>query len=117
MTAEVLNRDIEKARLSAWQWKTQFSADETEEVILSAKRLRPQHPSLKLGNDEIIKVREHKHLGVVLDSKLNCRSHIKEAILKARRGIGIIRHISRYVSREVLKSSLQALCKASSRLW
>jgi hypothetical protein len=58
--------------------------------------------SLKLGNDEIVKMHEHKHLGVILDSKLNFQSHTKEAILKARRGIGIIRHISRYVSREVL---------------
>ena len=45
---------------------------------------------------------EHKHLGIILDSKLNFQSHIKEAILKAWQGIGIIRHISSYVSREVL---------------
>ena len=45
---------------------------------------------------------EHKHLGMVLDSKLDFQSHIKEAILKARRGIGLMRHISNYVSRDVL---------------
>ena len=58
--------------------------------------------SLFLGSDEIVIVPEHKHLGVFLDSKLNFKSHIKQAVVKARRGIGIIRHISRYVSREVL---------------
>ena len=63
---------------------------------------RPPNPSLKLGSDEIAIVLEHKHLGVIIDSKLNFKSHIKEAIVKAWRGIGIIRHISRYVSREVL---------------
>ena len=52
-------------------------------------------------------VPEHKYLGVILqaksfNSKLNFKSHIKEAVVKARRSIGIIRHISRYVSREVL---------------
>ena len=102
VTAEVLNRDLEKVRLWAWQWKMQFNAEKTEEVIFSIKRLRPQHPSSNLRNDEIAIVPEHKHLGVILDSKLNFKSHIKEAVVKARRGIGIIRHISRYVSREVL---------------
>ena len=102
VTAEVLNRDLGKVRLWAWQWKMQFNAEKTEEVIFSTKRLRPQHPSLKLGNDEIAIVPEHKHLGVILDSKLNFKSHIKEAVVKARRGIGIIRHISIFVSREVL---------------
>ena len=45
---------------------------------------------------------EHKHIGMVLDSKLSFQSHVREAILKARRGVGIIRYISKYVSRNVL---------------
>ena len=39
---------------------------------------------------------------MVLDSKLNFKSHIREAILKARRGIGLLKYLSKYVSREVL---------------
>ena len=45
---------------------------------------------------------EHRHLGMILDSKLTFLSHIKEAIVKARRGIGIIRFLSKYVARDVL---------------
>ena len=45
---------------------------------------------------------DHKHLGMILDSKLTFLSHIKEAIVKARRGIGIIRFLSKYVTRDVL---------------
>ena len=45
---------------------------------------------------------EHKHLGMILDSKLSFKSHVSEAISKARRGIGLIRHLSQYVSRDVL---------------
>ena len=37
-----------------------------------------------------------------LDSELNFQSHIKEAIGKARRGIGMTRYLSRYVSGDVL---------------
>ena len=55
-----------------------------------------------LGNVEIDRKSEHKHLGMILDGKFNCQSHIHEAIIKARRGIGIIKYLSRYVSRDVL---------------
>ena len=44
-TAEELNRDLEKVRLWAWQWKMQFNVDKTEEVIFSCKRLKPAIPS------------------------------------------------------------------------
>ena len=45
---------------------------------------------------------EHKHLGMILDSKLTFLSHIEEAIVKARRGIGIIRFLFKYITRDVL---------------
>ena len=45
---------------------------------------------------------QHRHLGMILDSKLTFLSHIKEAIVKARRGIGIIRFLSKYVAHDVL---------------
>ena len=39
---------------------------------------------------------------MILDSKLNFHSHMREAIIKARRGIRITRFLSKYVSRDVL---------------
>ena len=37
-----------------------------------------------------------------LDSTFNFESHIREAIIKARRDIGLIKYLSNYVSRHVL---------------
>ena len=79
-----------------------FNADKTEEVIFSSKRLKPAYPPLFLGGNEVTVKAEHKHLGMILDSKLDFQSHTKEAITKARRGIGMIRYLSKYVSRDVL---------------
>ena len=101
-STEELNRDLELLRLWSWQWKMYFNADKTEEVIFSTKRDKPLHDPLTLGTDDIDRKMEHKHIGIVLDSKLSFQSHIREAILKARRGTGIIRYISKYVSRNVL---------------
>ena len=50
----------------------------------------------------MVKRDEHAHLGMTLDFKLNFNCHVREAIIKARRGIGIIRYLSEYVSRDVL---------------
>ena len=71
-------------------------------MIFSTKRIKPDHPPLNLGDDVISQTLEHKHLGMVLDSKLDFKSHLREAIVKARRGIGMMKHLSRYVSRDVL---------------
>ena len=101
-TAQALNSDLEKLRIWAWQWEMKFNADKTEEVVFSCKRNKPVHQTLKFGSSDISAKIEHKHLGMILDSKLDFQSHVREAIVKARRGIGMIRYLSRYVSREVL---------------
>ena len=58
----------------------QFNADKTEEVIFSCKRNRPIQPGLKLGDEVIGSKLEHKLFGVLLDPKLNFKSHIREAM-------------------------------------
>ena len=45
---------------------------------------------------------EQKHLGMILDSALNFHSHVKEKTVSAHKGIGVIRYLSKYVSRDVL---------------
>ena len=39
---------------------------------------------------------------MILDSKLDFESHVRGAIVEARRGIGMMTYLSRYVPREVL---------------
>ena len=58
----------------------QFNADKTEELLFSVKRQRPLHPPLRFENKEITSKTEHKHLGMILDSKLSFKSHVNEAI-------------------------------------
>ena len=58
--------------------------------------------ALKLGLDEVARKEKHKHLGLILDSKLNFKSHIRQAILNARREIGMIKYQSKCVSWDVL---------------
>ena len=63
----------------------------------SVKRSSPYHLPLFLDSVEVKKVNKHKHLGLVLDSKLNFTDHINEKILKARKGLGVIKQLSAYL--------------------
>ena len=76
--------------------------DKTEEAVFSCKRNTSVHPTLQFGSSDIIAKIKHKHLGMVLDSKLDFQNHVREAIVKARRGISTIRYLSRYITRKVL---------------
>ena len=93
-SSEELNTNLERLRLLSWQWKMHFNAE--TEVTFSTKRNIPLHDPLKLGNVEIDRKTKHTHNGMVLDSKLSFQSHIRETIYRTRRGIGIIRHLSKY---------------------
>ena len=48
------------------------------------------------------KVSEHKHLGIILDSKLSFSAHIKSAISKTRKGIGLLKYLSKYLPKHTL---------------
>ena len=75
----------------------QFNANKTEEVVFSCKKVKPYHLQALLGNDILTRESHHKHLGMQLDSEVNFHSHIKEFIGKARRGVGMIRHLSMFL--------------------
>ena len=47
-------------------------------------------------------VDQHKHLGVILDPKLSFSAHIQAAISKSRKAIGMLRFLSKYLSRNTL---------------
>ena len=105
ISAEVLNRDLRVAQDWAYQRKMSFNPDPTkqaEQVIFSTKVFKAEHPVIYFCGSEVETVPHHKHIGLTLDETLNFVEHIKEAIIKARRGIGIIRFLSKYVHRDVL---------------
>ena len=49
-----------------------------------------------MTDDALVTLDEQKHLGLILDSGLSFEKHLNENIIKAKRNIGIIKHISNY---------------------
>ena len=104
-SARELNHDLEVINNWANQWKMSFNPDPTkpaEEILFSHKRNPVVHPPLYFNGVEVKRVSEHKHLGLVLDPLLNFAAHFKEKIAKARKGIGLIKHLRSYLPTNVL---------------
>ena len=104
-SANQLNRDLKIISEWAYQWKMQFNPDinkQAVQVIFSQKKNKSIHPSLFFNGAPDVMKDEQKHLGMILGSALNFHSHVKEKIVNARRAVGVIRYLSKYVSRDVL---------------
>jgi len=71
-----------------------------QEVIFSSNRITASHPQLAF-NDHQINV-EKSHLGFTLYEKLTFSEHVREAMVKAKHGIGIIHFLETYASRDTL---------------
>ena len=99
-TADDLNHDLDLINQWAFQWKMCFNPDPTKQavqVIFSYKLKQQVYPKIYFNNNEVTEVREHKHLGLILDSERSFTSHINEKIIIAPKGIGIIKYLSSYL--------------------
>ena len=82
-----------------------FNPDPTKQavqVVFTRKSKQTDHPKIYFNDIEVKTVNGHKHLGLILDSKLSFISHINEKISKAHKGLGIIKSLSRFLSGKTL---------------
>ena len=108
MSFLILISDIDFDTVQDWvyQWKMSFNPDPTkqaEQVIFSTKLSKVEHSAIYFYGSEVETVPHRKHIGLILDETLNFAEHIKEAIIKARRGIGIIGFLSKYIVTSLIK--------------
>ena len=55
-----------------------------QEVLFSRKKKTQIHPTISFKNIQVERASHHKHLGILLDEKLNFKQHINTAILKTK---------------------------------
>ena len=103
--ASDMNHDQELIRRWAHDWKMSFNPDpqkQAVELTFSTKRIEMNRPEIRFNSIPVMKVDEHKHLGIILDSKLSFSAHIKAAISKTRKGVGLLKYLSKYLPRHTL---------------
>ena len=99
-----LSQDLLNIEQWAYQWKMAFNPDPAKAAneVLFCNRNGTNMPKLSFVGNVIQPVESHKHLGLILDSKLTFNQHIKEKINKANYGILMIRKLHRYLPRNAL---------------
>ena len=105
LSAVKLNHDLNLIGQWAHQWKMSFNPDPNKqaiELLFSRKINSPNHPSLYFNNQEVCRATDHKHLGLILETKLTFTKHITQNISIARKGIGIIKYMSSYAPKRTL---------------
>ena len=88
-----LNSDLLIIKNWVYQWKMQFNPDpkkQANEVIFSRKSNKCTYPPVIFNNNITATCPHQKHLGVVLDSKLDFSIQIEKKI-KCNKIIGLIR--------------------------
>ena len=78
-----LNHDLDLIKQWTLQWRMSFIPDpqkQAVEMLFPRKHIAIDHPEIRFNNIPVMKVSEHKHLGVILDSKLSFSAHINAAI-------------------------------------
>ena len=113
-SANDLNHDLELIRRWAHQWKMQFNPDPTKqanEIILSRKRAKPNHPPLSFNGNPVANTDEQKHLGLTLSPNLYFQKHINGKIIKAKKMIGLIKHLSMYLPVKALNQMYKSFVR------
>ena len=74
ISANHLNNDLSKIKNWAFQWKMSFNPDpskQAQEVIFSHKIQKTCHPFIYFNDKSVKQIPSQKHLGLILDNKLN----------------------------------------------
>ena len=103
--ASDMNHDLDLISQWAHTWRMSFNPDpqkQAVELTFSRKKFEIDHPVILFNDIPEKKVTEHKHLGIILDSKLSFSAHINSAISKARKGIGLLKYLLKYLPRHTL---------------
>ena len=109
-----LNNDLKIISNWAFQWKMLFNPDPNKqavEILFSKKHENDNYPRLNFNGNNVQTAISQKHLGLVLDFKLDFNEHISNKINKCNKIIGIMKKLSLFL----LWKTLLKICKSFVR--
>ena len=99
-----LTSDLKALEQWSTKWKMLFNpeASKPAEKVIFSNRPSTLYADIKYADNIVKSVDNHKHLGMILDSRLDFSSHINEKISKANQGVGVIKRLYHYLPRNAL---------------
>ena len=95
-SANILNNDLKLISKWAYDWKMFFNPDPSkpaQEVLFTRKKQIQNHPTISLNNIQVERTSHQKHLGIILDEKLNFKQHLDSIIPKVNKVIFVIKKL------------------------
>jgi hypothetical protein len=117
--ANVLNVDLHNIQNWASQWLIKFSAPKTKLMTCSYKK--NTFPNINFGNETLADVASHKHLGLILSSKLSWSEHISSIIKSVSSMSDVLRRLKYNLDRKSIEaiyfSFIRPKLEYASHIW
>ena len=95
-STNIINNELLQISKWVYNWKMLFNPDPNkpaQEVLFSRKNKVQVHPTIYVNNIQVERTSYQKHLGFLLDKKLNLKQHIDSVMPKVRKGISVIKNL------------------------
>ena len=112
LSASDLYHDLEVINQWAYQWKMAFNPDpikQATEILFSYKKKERNPPELTFNGAPVARMKQHKHLGLIPEPNLSFVKHLYKKMVKAKKNIGIIKHLNRFLLFKTLNQIYKAL--------
>ena len=97
-----VNEELEKVRVWMTHNKLSLNVDKTN-FILFQNRKEPINISIEYNSKQLIRKVETKYLGIIIDEKLNFKSHIAYCLKKLNKCLWAICKLRKYTSQHTLR--------------
>ena len=107
---ESLNQDMAKIYFWCLKWHTRLNPMKTKSMVVSRSRIyAPGYGDLTISGAELEEVTSLRILGLTFDSKLTFKTHLREAVSKATKSLGVVLRAGKlFACPPVLKNGFDA---------
>ena len=75
---------------------------QAQEVVFNYKSKAISHFSLVFNNNNVIQTTSHKHLGIILDTRMSFEKNLEKLLCKLNKTLGLIRKLRNLLPRSAL---------------
>ena len=108
-SATCLNNNLDNVLSWSRQWLVNFNPNKTKSMIISNKK--SNHPPLYFDGQPIEEVDNHKHLGIILNNKLNWKDHVSNIVKSVSKLLDVMHKLHKDLDRKSLETIYQSFVR------
>jgi hypothetical protein len=121
VTADIINRDLEKIHQWSVNWLVKFNPQKTETMVISRKLIKPLQPPLEMNSQILQQGTHHKHLGLFFSNNGLWHDHIDYIVKKAYTRLSMLRKVrfklNRFTLEKMYLSFIRPILEYGDVVW